>query len=76
MRFLTCWKLRPQFLHNDIHVYIISMYKNSSLNSWKIVRKDCLFRDCVHGWRYTWHNLLFPQSMGSNIGDTVNIDIR
>jgi hypothetical protein len=54
----------------------ISMYKNNSLNSRKIVKKESLFRDCVDGWRCVYNSLLIPQSMGSGIADPVNTDIK
>ena len=76
MRCLTCWKLSSQFLTNDIHVYFISMHKNNSLNSRKIVKKEGLFKDGVDVWRCIRYSLLFPQSMGSGIADPVNIDIK
>lgn len=74
MRFLTSWKLRSQFLTNDI--LFISTYKNNSLNIGKIVKNQDLFRDGVDGWRCVNYNLLIPQSMGSGIADPVNIDIK
>jgi hypothetical protein len=76
MKCLSCWKLKSQFLPDNIHVNFISMHKNNSLNSRKIVKKEGLFRDGVDGWRCILQNLLCSQSMGSGFGDPVNIDIR
>jgi len=54
------------------------MHKNNGLNIRKIVKKEGMFRDGVDGWRRTsiWYNLLFPKSMGSDIGDPVNTDTK
>ena len=52
------------------------MYKNNSLNSRKIVKKEDLLRVGTDGWRCVYYNLLIPQSMGCGIAGPVNIDVK